>query len=189
MTKAKGLQLAVLGRRQLRAALANAPEAGPGTYGKTGVVAKADGRWWRPNAVCVLAFGLMTSACVPTTDVPKLQPPADVTAQTALEEFMFTVSAAKLVGDRCGGYGIRKAFNGTNPLVLQYIAEMREQGYSQAELEQAADRLTAIDTTNRAIERLTAAGVRDGDLPSLCSYGQREIAKGSAVGKLLRSTT
>ena len=131
----------------------------------------------------------MISACVPTTDVPKLQPPADVTAQTALEEFMFTVSAAKLVGDRCGGYGIRKAFNGTNPLVLQYIAEMRAQGYSQAELEQAADRLTALDTTNRAIERLTAAGVRDGDLPSLCSYGQREIAKGSAVGKLLRSTT
>ena len=187
-----GLLLGVSRWQRLRAAFARTSEACPVTNagrGETVSQPKLFGLGWSPRMLVVVAFGLMTSACVPEAETPKLQPPPGASAQLALEEFIIAAATAKVIGETCTGYGIQKGFNNSRSLSAQYVGAMRQQGYSQAEMKRAVVRISAWETTERAFKRLTAAGVKDGDVASLCRYGKREIAKGSAIGKLLRLRT
>lgn len=187
-----GLLLGVSRWQRLRAAFARTSEACPvASAGRreTAFLPKLIGLGGSPRMLVVVAFGLMTSACVPEAEAPKLQPPPGASAKLALEEFIIAAATAKVIGETCTGYGIQKGFNNSRSLSAQYVGAMRQQGYSQAEMKRAVDRISAWETTERAFERLTAAGVKDGDVASLCRYGKREIAKGSAIGKLLRLRT
>lgn len=185
----KGLLLGVSRWQRLRAVFARTSEACPVARARrweTVSQPQLSGLSWPPRILAVAAFGLMTSACVPEAEAPKLQPPPGSSAKVALEEFIIAAATAKVIGETCTGYGIQKGFNNSRSLSAQYVGAMRQQGYSEAEMKRAVDRISAWETTERAFERLTAAGVKDGDVASLCRYGKREIAKGSAIGKLLR---
>jgi hypothetical protein len=140
----------------------------------------------RPMAAIVL--GLAVSACVPETTTPRILPPPGASPRQAMEEFVIAVATADVVGDACGTYGIRKNYNDTDTLIRSYILELYEQGYSLQELERAVDTASVASAGQKSIRRLQAAGVRQGDLASLCRYGKAEMAKGSAIGRLLRST-
>ncbi len=131
-----------------------------------------------------LCLGL--GACVPEGGSVTLSPPKGASVERSLEEFAVALATAETVGDYCRSYGIRKTYSNANDLSFDYARKLRDQGYSQAEISRAADRLSTGGSAQKAIDRLQARGVREGDVASLCRYGKDEIAKGSTVGQLLR---
>jgi hypothetical protein len=134
-----------------------------------------------------LAAGLTLGACVPETSGVAVQPPPGASADRAMEEFVIAVATAESLAGNCGAYGIRKSYGSTVGLIDSYANALAKQGYSRQELVAAINRMPQDAIASRAVARLKARGVRQGDLDSLCRYGLNEIAAGSAVGKLLRT--
>ena len=65
----------------------------------------------------------------------------------------------------------------------------RAQGYTEAEVKAFLKDRTQKDRVKAAAKGyLAAAGAVEGDVESYCDAGRSEIAKGSLVGSLLRST-
>jgi hypothetical protein len=77
--------------------------------------------------------------------------------------------------------------------VLSKLSELksyaRAQGYTEPEVTAfLKDKAQKARIKATAVDYLTRAGVVDGDVASFCTAGRAEIAKGSLVGSLLRST-
>lgn len=134
----------------------------------------------------MLAVCLMVGACVPETPVPTVTYPASTSVDRSLEDFAIVAASAEIVAEFCGSSGIRRNFTNTDALARSYVMGALDQGHSLEELEAALARVSMTEAAKKAIRRLEAQGVRTGDIGSLCRYGKSEIAKGSAVGKLLR---
>jgi len=65
----------------------------------------------------------------------------------------------------------------------------RDKGYTEADFEAFMDNKAEKDRLKaQAAAYLTAAGAVDGDAESYCMVGRDEIAKGSLIGSLLRSS-
>lgn len=143
-------------------------------------------RLGRGMGAVTLCLGL--AACQPETGSVTLSPPQGASVERALEDFALALATAETVSEYCRPYGIRKTYSNADALSFDYARKLREQGYSQAEIARAADRLQLGNSAQMAIDRLQARGVREGDVGSLCRYGKEEVAKGSTVGKLLRVT-
>jgi hypothetical protein len=136
----------------------------------------------------LVALCLGLAACAPEGGSVTLSPPKGASVEHALQEFAIAVAAADTVDRFCRSYGLRKTFGNADQLSADYARKLREQGHTQAEIAAAASRLSRNGSSAKAVERLKAGGVRENDTASLCRYGREEIAKGSAIGQLLRST-
>lgn len=168
--------------------LTEARLARPGTpVSAFGVVARRTARTClRPLGVAALCLGL--GACVPEDSAVTLSPAKGASVEKSLGDFAIAVATAQTIDDYCRPYGLRKAFSNPDQLSYDYARKLRAQGYTQAEIAAAADRLSAGNTADLAIKRLQARGVKEGDVASLCRYGKEEVAKGTTVGQLLRVT-
>lgn len=140
----------------------------------------------RPLGVAALCLGL--GACVPEESSVTLSPPKGATAASAIESFVITVATADVIGDACRPAGIAKTYSSTDALLDSYVRNLLKAGYSEGELVRAVDGLSYDRIGDKAIDRLKARGVRQGDTGSLCRYGKEEIAKGSTLGRLLRTS-
>ncbi len=133
-----------------------------------------------------LAITLTLGACVAETPSVTLAPPQGASAERALEEFVITVATVDLIDERCRSTGLRKTYADPDPLIARYVRGMQAQGYSLPEIERALDRLSIDAVALKAVQRAKARGVEVGNDASLCRYGRAEVAKGSAIGSLLK---
>lgn len=138
------------------------------------------------RGVAALACGLMLTACVEDTGSVSVAPAPGASAASAIEGFVIAAATADVIGDTCAGAGIRKGYSSLDAILDSYVRNLARAGYSEAELLRAADGLNYDRIGDTAIARLKARGVREGDTASLCRYGRAEIARGSAIGKLLK---
>jgi hypothetical protein len=137
----------------------------------------------------LLAMTLTLGACVAETPSVTLAPPPGASAERALEEFIITVVTVDLIDERCRSTGLKKTYGNTDRLIESYVLGLQKQGYSLPEIERAVDRLSVDRTAITALKRVEARGVEIGDDASLCRYGRKEIAAGSAIGKLLGASS
>jgi uncharacterized protein (DUF849 family) len=142
----------------------------------------------RLRGVAFLALGLFLTACVEDTPSVSIAPAKGASAASAVESFVITVATADVIGDNCGDAGIRRGYSSVDALLDSYVRNLSRSGYSEAELVRAVDGLSYDRVGDTAVARLRARGVRQGDTASLCRYGRDEIARGSAIGKLLKVT-
>ncbi len=134
------------------------------------------------------ALALMLAACVDgDTNPPSFTAPQGASARQALEGFAITLAVADVIGDNCRDYGIRKNYSSTRSLIRSYTDNLIRQGYSPQELERATQTLSPVAGAGKAVDYVKARGAREGDRASLCRVGQREIASGTSVGRLLRN--
>lgn len=140
------------------------------------------------RGVAFMAFGLLLAACVEDTGSVSIAPAPGASAASAIEGFVIAAATADVIGDTCAGAGIRKGYSSVDALLNSYVRNLQRAGYSEAELLSAVDGLNYDRVGETAIARLKARGVREGDTESLCRYGRDEIARGSAIGKLLKVT-
>lgn len=110
---------------------------------------------------------------------------ADLQNEAQITEGIIAVGMAYEISEQCSSISARR-LRGINYLYsLKGVASGL--GYTDAEIEAYIDnkaeeqRLEAI-----ARQRLAAMGARAGDADSYCAVGRAEIAKGGAVGRLLR---
>jgi Family of unknown function (DUF5333) len=136
-----------------------------------------------------VAMALTLGACVAETPSVTLAPPAGASAERALDEFIITVVTVDLIDERCRSTGLRKTYGNTDRLIESYVLGLQKQGYSLPEIERAVDGLQVERMAVTALKRVEARGVEIGDDASLCRYGRKEIAAGSAIGKLLGAST
>lgn len=141
------------------------------------------------RGVAFLAFGLMLTACVEETGSVSVAPAPGASAASAIETFVITVATADVIGDTCAGEGIAKGYSSMDALLDSYVRNLQRAGYDGNEVLRAVERLNYDRVGETAVARLKARGVREGDTASLCRYGRDEIARGTAVGKLLKVTT
>jgi hypothetical protein len=137
----------------------------------------------------VLGLVLALGACVAETPSVTLAPPAGASAERALEEFIITVVTVDLIDERCSDTGLKKTYGSSDRLIESYVLGLQNQGYSLPEIERAVDGLQVERTAIKALKRVEARGVEIGNDASLCRYGRKEIAAGSAIGKLLGAST
>jgi Family of unknown function (DUF5333) len=140
------------------------------------------------RGVAFLALGLLLTACVEDTGSVSVAPAPGASAASAIENFVITVATADVIGDNCGAAGIAKGYSSMDALLDGYVRNLQRAGYDGNEVLRAVDGLNYDRVGNTAITRLKARGVRQGDTASLCRYGRDEIARGSAIGKLLKVT-
>lgn len=144
--------------------------------------------WTARSRVSVFAaIGLLMAGCVAETGASQIRPAKGVSAGQAVESFVILGATAVFTAQNCGAFGIRKNFVSQDQLIREYFGALQREGYSLQDLEEAVNRLSEEAVTAKAIARLKAQGVRDGDLGSLCRYAQKEIAAGTSLGKLLRT--
>ena len=136
-----------------------------------------------------LGLALTLGACVAETPSVTLAPPPGASAERALEEFIITVVTVDLIDERCRSTGLKKTYGNTDRLIESYVLGLQKQGYSLPEIERAVDGLQVERTAVTALKRVEARGVEVGNDASLCRYGRKEIAAGSAIGKLLGAST
>jgi uncharacterized protein (DUF849 family) len=136
----------------------------------------------------LLALAMMLAACVDETQSVSIAPAKGVSAASAVESFVITVATADSIADNCRDAGIRMGYSSVDALLDSYVRNLVRAGYSEGELLRAVDGLSYDRVGDKAIARLKARGVRQGDTASLCQYGRNEIAAGSAVGRLLRTS-
>ena len=136
-----------------------------------------------------VAMALTLGACVAETPSVSLAPPVGASAERALEEFIITVVTVDLIDERCRSTGLKKTYGNTDRLIESYVLGLQKQGYSLPEIEKAVDQLQIERTAVKALKRAEARGVEVGNDASLCRYGRKEIASGSAIGKLLGAST
>jgi hypothetical protein len=164
------------------------------SFGRSGPLVSAIGAFARRTTISLLrplgvaALCLGVSACAPEGGSVTLSPAKGAPVERSLRDFAIAVATAQTIDDYCRSSGVRKAFSNPDQLSYDYARKLRAQGYTQAEIGAAANRLAASNAADLAIKQLQARGVREGDVASLCRYGKEEVARGSTVGQLLRVT-
>lgn len=105
--------------------------------------------------------------------------------QPQITEALISVGIAYEISQVCGeidarilrGIGVLNGLKST----------ARQLGYTEAEIDAFTDSRTEQDRLEGiARARLEAMGARPGDAASHCAVGRAEMAKGSAIGRLLR---
>lgn len=137
--------------------------------------------------VLAIVGALALAAC----DAPQtsLQAKPGQTAQQAVDTVLQVRAISLVVGVACRNRGITLRDTNFQAAVARDVRNLTRQGYSLAELERANKRANQNDRlTKNAIRYLQARGVRKNDPASLCAYGRREMAAGTAVGRLLKKT-
>ncbi|NJM83057.1 MAG: DUF5333 domain-containing protein [Tabrizicola sp.] len=142
-----------------------------------------------PGRVGMLTLGLLLGGCVDEQGPVSVAPPKGASAELALEEFAIAVATAEVIGDNCAPFGIKRAYRSSDTLIVDYVGGLQKQGYSLPEIERAVDSLSTEASISKAKRRAAAQGVREGDVASLCRYGNSEIAAGSTIGRLLRTSS
>lgn len=111
------------------------------------------------------------------------------TAQQAVDTVLQVRAISLVVGVACRGQGITLRDADYRAAVARDVRNLAAQGYALADLERASKRANLNDRlTKNAIRYLEARGVRKDDPETLCAYGRREMAAGTAVGRLLKMT-
>jgi Family of unknown function (DUF5333) len=133
-----------------------------------------------------LGLALTLGACVAETPSVALAPPQGASAERALQEFVIIIATVDLIDGRCRATGLGKTYSDPGGLIDRYVVGMQAQGYSLPEIERALDGLSTDAMAIKALERVEARGVEIGNDASLCRFGRAEVARGSAVGSLLK---
>ena len=110
---------------------------------------------------------------------------ADLRDEPAITEGLIAVGIAYEIGEVCPSIDGR-TLRGLGRL-MSLRGRAKALGYSESEIEAFVDddaekdRLEAV-----ARDRLARMGARPGDAASHCAVGRAEVARGSAVGRLLK---
>ena len=107
--------------------------------------------------------------------------PSGVQAQ--FESFAASASTAEIMADICPQYRMRQSLE---VLTEGFVAQMATAGYSEAEILQGIEATPEDRVIEAVIAEMSAQGVTPGDQAALCAYADREVAAGSAIGRLLR---
>lgn len=107
--------------------------------------------------------------------------------ETHINEQLIAAQAGDMLRKTCPTLEARTFY------VLSKLAELksyaRAQGYTEPEVAAfLKDKAEKARIKSTAVAYLAAAGVVEGDVDSYCRAGHKEIASGTLVGSLLRST-
>jgi len=103
--------------------------------------------------------------------------------QAQFEAFAATATTAEIMGDICPQYEIRGSLES---LTEGFVDQMLAAGYSELEILEGIEATSEQLVVDAVIAEMGRQGVTPGDNAALCSYADREVAAGSAIGRLLR---
>ncbi|WP_020038705.1 DUF5333 family protein [Salipiger mucosus] len=114
-------------------------------------------------------------------------PPATAPLADRWAHRVVAISVAEGIADKCYGEGISLAPSQWNGAVARATGELVAQGADPAELDAIYAAHDFNETSAQAQAWLAARGAVPGVPESLCTIGEREIADGTEVGRLLQT--
>lgn len=109
--------------------------------------------------------------------------------QEAVDTVLQVRALSLVVSAACRSEGISLRDANYAASVKRDVRNLTKQGYTIEELDRAAKTANRDGRlTKNAVAYLQARGVKYGDRASICAYGRKEMAAGSAVGRLLKQT-
>lgn len=109
------------------------------------------------------------------------------TAQGAVNAVLITRAEALFIAAVCNKRGIALRDTNYRAALTRDVRSLNQQGFTLPELDKAAKRATGNQQLAKAaVARLKAKGARRNDPASICAVGRREMAAGTAVGRLLK---
>jgi hypothetical protein len=134
------------------------------------------------RALTVLAIVSLLGGCVSQNEVPRLEVPVGAEPLALAEAYGQVLGRARLVSFYCAGFGITKTYNDTRRVIGLFVLDLREKGYSDAEIADASDRFT--DSYNRTISAQVNLQAPE-DRAEFCRSERERIAAGDNPGGLL----
>jgi hypothetical protein len=109
----------------------------------------------------------------------------DLANETDINEGLIVIAMAKEIGDQCPTLDARR-LQGIN-YFWGLVELARERGYSDAEIRAYGDDPVQKERLMQvALQRFANMGGVVGNTESYCEVGRAEIARGTAIGQLLR---
>ncbi|MEL6585094.1 MAG: DUF5333 family protein [Pseudomonadota bacterium] len=139
------------------------------------------------HLVAIAAFSLL-AACQPTSTVSGN--PDTRVLNSGLTTFAQDLALAGFLADRCRPFGVRRRVSDF-AATRAYFEVLAEQGYSQSQINAAAQTLSTPQSVRRSsaqvIAYLESRGLRPGDPPAkLCGVAIDEIDRNTQTGRFLR---
>jgi hypothetical protein len=134
------------------------------------------------RALSVMSILILLGGCVSQNEVPRLEIPPGAEPLALAEVYGQVVGRARLVSFYCDGFGITKTYNDTRRVIGLFLLDLREKGYSDAEIADASDRLTR--SYNRTISSQVNLQAPE-DLTKFCRSERERVAAGDNPGGLL----
>jgi hypothetical protein len=134
------------------------------------------------RALTVLAIVSLLGGCVSQNEAPRLEIPPGAEPLALAEVYGQVLGRARLVSFYCDGFGITKTYNDTRRVIGLFLLDLREKGYSDAEIADASDQLTR--SYNRTISSQVNLQAPE-DLRKFCTSERERVAAGDNPGGFL----
>jgi len=132
--------------------------------------------------------GVMALTACGDTASTTIQAAPGQSVQSIANTIVQTRAISVFIDAVCRQRGVKLRDPNVRASVTKDIRNLQAQGYDIADITRAFERANKNQKalTRNAVTYLEKRGVRKGDIGSVCAVGRKEIADGTAVGRLLR---